>query len=70
MLADPIIQQIPSSIRKPLREFYEFSINSSLRKLHSQFIKPGSSGIAWRNLIKLCPNIRLHHAETQKMDQH
>jgi FkbM family methyltransferase len=42
MLADRIIQQIPSSIRRPLREFYEFSKKGSLRTLLSQFIQPGT----------------------------
>ena len=42
MFADRIIQQIPTSIRKPLREFYEFSKTGSLRELLSQFIHPGT----------------------------
>jgi FkbM family methyltransferase len=42
MLADRIIQQIPSAVRKPLREIYEFTKKGSLRELHSQFIHPGS----------------------------
>jgi FkbM family methyltransferase len=41
MIADKAIQRIPYSIRKPMREFYEFSQKSSLKKLHSQFIQPG-----------------------------
>ena len=42
MFADRIIQQIPSSVRRPLREFYEFSKKGSLRELLSQFIHPGT----------------------------
>ncbi len=42
MLADRLIQQIPSAIRRPLRDIYEFTKKDSLRELHSQFIHPGS----------------------------
>jgi FkbM family methyltransferase len=42
VFADRIVQQIPSSIRNPLREFYEFSKKGSLRELLSQFIHPGT----------------------------
>ena len=42
MLADRIVQQIPSTIRRPLRELYEFSKKGSLRALLSQFIQPGT----------------------------
>ena len=42
MFADRIIQRIPISIRRPLRKVYEYSKKGSLRKLHSQFIQPGT----------------------------
>ena len=42
MFADRIIQQIPYSIRRPLRDIYEYSKKGALRELHSQFIQPGS----------------------------
>lgn len=42
MFADKIIQQIPYSIRRPLRNFYENSKKGALKELHSQFIQPGS----------------------------
>jgi FkbM family methyltransferase len=42
VLADKIIQQIPYSIRRPLRNIYEYSKKRALRDLHSQFIQPGS----------------------------
>ena len=42
MLKDRFIQLIPYSIRKPLRNAYEFSKKGSLKKLHSQFIHPGA----------------------------
>lgn len=42
MFADRIIQLIPHSIRRPLRELYEFSKKGSLRELLSQFIFPGT----------------------------
>jgi FkbM family methyltransferase len=42
VLADRIIQQIPYSIRRPLRNIYEYSKKRALRDLHSQFIQPGS----------------------------
>lgn len=42
MFADRIIQQIPFSIRRPVRNVYEFSKKGSLRALLSQFIQPGT----------------------------
>ena len=42
MLKDRFIQLIPYSVRKPLRAIYENSKKDSLRKLHSQFIPPGT----------------------------